>query len=176
VNNLLFVICFLVVHPTPSFRRAVTRLTTSVIQVGGYPSERLGRAGVFRAGGYNDKMKEVLIVGHCDLDHPQITSLIENNFSANVTRVKLLTKTETYLRKHNYDLAIINRIGAFDQESGIELIKEIKKDRGLKVPLMLVTNYKDQMDLAVKNGAVSGYGKDKLNDKETINLLGKYLS
>ncbi len=120
-------------------------------------------------------MKKVLVVGHCDLDHPQITSLIENNFSAKVTRVKLLTKAKTYLEKHNYDLVITNRIGAFDQESGIELIKEIKKDRRLKAPLMLVTNYKDQMDLAVKTGAVPGYGKDELYDKETKDLLGKYL-
>jgi hypothetical protein len=32
------------------------------------------------------------------------------------------------------------------------------------------------MDLAVKGGAVPGYGKDKLYDKETIKLLGKYLT
>ncbi len=121
-------------------------------------------------------MKEVLVVGHCDLDNPQITSLLEDNFSAKVTRVKLLKKTKTHLEKHNYDLIIINRIGAFDQESGMELIKEIKKDAHFKTPLMMVTNYKDQMDLAVKGGAVPGYGKDKLYDKETIKLLGKYLA
>ena len=121
-------------------------------------------------------MKEVLVVGHCNLDHPQITTLIEKNFSARVTRVKLLKETKQYLEKHNYDLAIINRIGAFDQESGIELIKEINKDGRFKTPLMMVTNYKGQMDLAVKSGAVFGYGKDKLYDKETIKLLGEYLS
>ncbi len=121
-------------------------------------------------------MKEVLVVGHCDLDNPQITSLLEDNFSAKVTRVKLLKETISHLGKHNYDLIIINRIGAFDQESGMELIKEIKKDAHFKTPLMMVTNYKDQMDLAVKNGAVPGYGKDKLYDKETIKLLGKYLA
>ncbi len=121
-------------------------------------------------------MKEVLVVGHCDLDNPQITSLLEDNFSAKVTRVKLLKKTKKYLEKHNYNLIIINRIGAFDQESGMELIKEIKKDAHFKTPLMMVTNYKDQMDLAVKDGAVPGYGKDKLYDKETIKLLGKYLT
>lgn len=121
-------------------------------------------------------MKEVLVVGHCDLDNPQITSLLEDNFSAKVTRVKLLKGTKNHLEKRNYDLIIINRIGAFDQESGMELIKEIKKDAHFKTPLMMVTNYKDQMDLAVKSGAVLGYGKDKLYAKETIKLLGKYLT
>jgi DNA-binding response OmpR family regulator len=121
-------------------------------------------------------MKEVLVVGHCDLDHPQITSLIEDNFSAKVTRVKLLKETKEYLAKCNYDLIILNRIGAFDQESGIELIKEIKKDGRFITPMMMVTNYKGQMDLAVKHGAVPGYGKDKLHDKDTIKLLGKYLA
>jgi DNA-binding response OmpR family regulator len=120
-------------------------------------------------------MNNVLIVGHCDLDNPQITSLIEKNFSAKVTRVKLLKKAIGYLEKQDYDLVIINRIGAFDQESGLELIKEIKKGGRFNTPLMMVTNYKDQMDKAVKSGAVTGYGKDKLYDKETVELLSKYL-
>lgn len=120
-------------------------------------------------------MKNVLIVGHCDLDNPQVTSLIERNFSAKVTRVKLLQKTTGYLEKQDYDLVIINRIGAFDQESGLELIKKIKEDGRFKVPLMMVTNYKDQMDKAIGSGAVAGYGKDKLYDKETVELLSKYL-
>jgi hypothetical protein len=45
-------------------------------------------------------MKKVLIVGHCDLDHPQITSLIEDNFSAKVTKVKLLKETIKLLGKY----------------------------------------------------------------------------
>jgi DNA-binding response OmpR family regulator len=120
-------------------------------------------------------MKEVLIVGHCDLDHPQITSLIKENFSANVTRLKQFKETMGYLEKYDYDLIIINRMGAFDQESGLELIKKIKENGRFNVPLMMVTNYKDQMDIAVNLGAVPGYGKDKLYDIETIELLSKYL-
>ncbi|MCP4269415.1 MAG: response regulator transcription factor [Candidatus Brocadiaceae bacterium] len=120
-------------------------------------------------------MKNVLIVGHCDLDHPQITSLIKKNFTANVTRLKQLKETIGYLEKYDYDLVIINRMGAFDQESGLELIKNITQKGHFHVPLMMVTNYKDQMDIAIKIGAVPGYGKDKLYDIETIELLSKYL-
>ena len=79
-------------------------------------------------------MKKALIVGHCDLDNPQITSLIEKNFSADVTRVKMLKETKEYLEKQDYDLVIINRIGAFDQEEAIELIREIKQDGRFKAP------------------------------------------
>tara|TARA_B100000959_G_C14862323_1_gene574768 strand:- start:112 stop:480 length:369 start_codon:yes stop_codon:yes gene_type:complete len=120
-------------------------------------------------------MKYALIVGHCDLDNPQVTSLLEKKFSTNVTRVKLLKKAIEHLEKRNYDLVIINRIGAFDQESGLKLIEKIKEDGRFQVPLMMVTNYKDQMDIAIEKGAVPGYGKDKLHDKETIGLLSKYL-
>ena len=120
-------------------------------------------------------MKNVLIIGHCDLDNPQITSLIENNFSAKATRLKMSKDAVGYLEKQDYDLVIINRIGAFDQESGLELIKAIKQDGRFKIPLMMVTNYKDQMEEAIKCGAVPGYGKDKLHDKDTIEILGKYL-
>ncbi len=120
-------------------------------------------------------MNNVLIVGHCDSDHPQITSLIEKNFSAKVTREKQLKNTIECLDKQDYDLVIINRIGAFDQESGLELIEKIKEDGHFQSPLMMVTNYKDQMDKAVEKGAVPGYGKDKLHDKDTMELLSKYL-
>ncbi len=120
-------------------------------------------------------MKNVLIVGHCDQDHPKISLLIKENFSASVTRSKQLNETIGYLENNDYDLVIINRIGAFDQKSGIELIKKINEDGRFSVPMMMVTNYKDQMDLAVENGAVPGYGKDKLYDRETIELLSKYL-
>ncbi len=120
-------------------------------------------------------MKNVLVVGHCDLDNPQITSLLEKNFTSKVMRVKLLNKVMEYLEKHDYDLVIINRIGAFDQESGLELIEKIKEDGRFRMPLMMVTNYKDQMDKAVEKGAVPGYGKDKLHDKSTIELLSMYL-
>ncbi len=120
-------------------------------------------------------MKNVLIVGHCDLDNPQITSLLEKNFSVKVMRVKLLEKVMEYLQKQDYDLVIINRIGAFDQESGLELIEKIKEDGRFKLPLMMVTNFKDQMDIAVEKGAVPGYGKEMLQDKETLGLLSKYL-
>ncbi|ODS34611.1 MAG: Response regulator receiver domain protein [Candidatus Scalindua rubra] len=130
---------------------------------------------LFKEAGVGYYMKKVLIVGHCNVDHPQITSLIENNFSAEVTRVKLLKKAIGYLEKQDYDLVIINRIGAFDQEDGIELIKEIKKDGRFKPSVMMVTNYKDQMDKAIESGAVPGYSKEKLYDKETIELLGEYL-
>jgi len=121
-------------------------------------------------------MKNVLVVGHCDLDNPQITSLLEKNFCTKVLRVKLLKKVIEHLEQQDYDLVIINRIGAFDQESGLELIEKIKEDGRFQSPLMMVTNYKDQMDKAVEKGAVPGYGKDKLHDNETIELLSKYLS
>ncbi len=120
-------------------------------------------------------MKNVLIIGHCDLDNPQITSLIEKTFSVKTTRLKMLEKAVESLEKQDYDLVIINRIGAFDQESGLELIKAIKQDGRFKMPLMMVTNYKDQMEEAIKCGAVPGYGKDRLHDKDTIELLSQYL-
>ena len=120
-------------------------------------------------------MKNVLIVGHCDADNPLITSLVEKNFSAKVTREKLLKKAIGCLEKQDYDLVIINRIGAFDQEEGLELIKEIKKDGRFNTPLMMITNFKEQMDKAIESGAVQGYGKDKLYDEETVELLSKYL-
>lgn len=122
-------------------------------------------------------MKNVLLVGHCDLDNPRIASLVEDNFAAKTLRVKLLNEVKPILEKEDYSLVIINRIGAFDRESGIELIKEVRKcGCSENTPLMLVTNYDDQMKLAVENGGVPGFGKDDMFDTATIETLGKYLS
>ena len=120
-------------------------------------------------------MKNVLVIGHCNMDHPRIASLVEKNFDAKATRVEILDETIDYLEKSDYNLAIINRIGAFDQESGIELIKKIKDDGRFSTHLMLVTNYQDQMDLAVQNGGVPGFGKNGLSNKKTVELLRNYL-
>lgn len=121
-------------------------------------------------------MKKVLLIGHCNLDHPRIASLIEKNFDAKVTRVEMLKDTIPLLEKDDYALGVINRIGAFDQESGIELIKEVKKDGRFDTALMLVTNYQDQMDLAVESGGVPGFGKGALNSSETLQTLGEHLA
>lgn len=121
-------------------------------------------------------MKNVLVVGHCNLDHPRIASLVEDNFQAKAIRVEKLGDTIKFLDEGPYDLAIINRIGAFDQESGIELIKEIKNRGRSDTPLMLVTNYKDQMELSVKHGGVQGFGKDAMTESSTIAILEKYLA
>ena len=110
------------------------------------------------------------------MDHPRIASLVKENFSAEATRVKLLGETKKILESGDYDLTIINRIGALDQKSGIELIKELKSDINMKSPLMLVTNYDDQMELSIKCGGVQGFGKDNLFANETIELLKQYLS
>lgn len=121
-------------------------------------------------------MKKVLVVGHCNMDHPRIASLVEDNFDAKATRAEMMSDTKKFLEEDDFDLLIINRIGAFDQKSGIELIKEIKNEGKSKASLMLVTNYQDHMDLAVENGGVPGFGKDALSSKETLKILGTYLS
>lgn len=110
------------------------------------------------------------------MDHPRIASLVEDNFSAKATRVKMLSETKQCLESNDCDLVIINRIGAFDQESGIELIKDIKKDGRFNAPLMLVTNYQDQMDLSVTSGGVPGFGKEEMFSDSTLKVLEKYLS
>ncbi len=73
----------------------------------------------------------------------------------------------------NPNMAVVDI--SLKETSGLELIKEIKKDGRFNTPLMMVTNYKDQMHKAIESGAVEGYGKDKLHDEKTVELLSKYL-
>lgn len=52
------------------------------------------------------------------------------------------------------------------------MINEINKNSNYKVPLMLVTNYGNLMNIAIKIGAVLVYVKDKLKvTRQEILLL-----
>ncbi len=121
--------------------------------------------------------KKILLVGHCGVDSPRLEQMLKSHFDVEVDRVNYMDDVVTRLQETQYDLVLINRVGYFDGKSGIELIKQLYQDEKVppKTRLMLITNYEDAMQQAIKYGAVRGFGKSKLDHPETIELLRQYL-
>lgn len=120
--------------------------------------------------------KRVLDVGQCSADHAAITGFLQRNFEAEVARTHGAADTLSALRKNRFDLVLINRKLDSDGSDGIEILKQIKADPGLSsIPVMLVSNYADQQQLAVAAGAVSGFGKAALHQPETSEILRQVL-
>jgi CheY-like chemotaxis protein len=121
--------------------------------------------------------KRVLDVGQCNPDHSSIRHLLERSFAAQVVRTHEMTDTLQALREQAYDLILINRKLDIDYTDGMEILQKLKADPELsKIPVMLVTNFPEYQAAAVEAGAVPGFGKNELNQPETVEKLRKYLA
>jgi DNA-binding response OmpR family regulator len=123
-------------------------------------------------------MKKVLLVGNCNFDAPQIKSVIENNYQAEVKDIKTIDEAKMILENEDIDLVLVNRVGDQDQKNGLDLVDYLA-NKGGKPPIILITNFQEKMDEAVLHGALEGFGKeDILNDEglETVkNILNPIL-
>src|SRR3954466_13739968 len=118
--------------------------------------------------------KRVLDVGNCVPDHGAIRSLLERTFGAEVVQAHGPDDTLAELRKQPFDLVLVNRKLDQDYSDGLDIIKQIKADAVLaQTPVMLITNYEDQQDIAVNAGAEPGFGKLSLSSETTIERLRK---
>ena len=120
--------------------------------------------------------KRVLNVGQCVPDHGSITRFLQSTFHVDIDKVDTAADTLDHLKKHPYDLVLINRKLDIDYSDGTEILRLIKADPALaSVPVMIVTNYKEHQENAVTLGAVYGFGKDELGSSDAIARLEPYL-
>ena len=123
--------------------------------------------------------RKILVVGNCNRDGPRIVAMINHNLkNAEAIEAKTIEKAKEILQRENYDLVLVNRIGDSDKINGLELVgwmQQNTKEQIKKTPIMLITNYSDKMKEAEKHGAVHGFGKEKIDDSETLKLLEKHL-
>lgn len=120
--------------------------------------------------------RRVLDVGNCVPDHAAIRRLIEENFQAEVVRATAADAAVRRLRDEPFHLVLVNRILDADGDDGQSLIERIRADaRLLRVPVMMVTNYPDCQERAVRAGAEPGFGKAALGEGRTLERLRKVL-
>ncbi|MCX8000411.1 MAG: response regulator [Leptospiraceae bacterium] len=121
--------------------------------------------------------KRIMSVGQCNADHQLIKNFLEKNFECDIVRIDSKEEALLELQRNNYDLVLVNRKLDIDYSDGILLIQTIKETETLKnIPVMLVSNYKEYQDEAVRLGAVYGFGKAELSKEETKEKIAKALN
>lgn len=121
--------------------------------------------------------KTVLDIGNCGPDHAAIRNLLTQHFDVSVLRAHHSQDSIEILEAESVDLVLINRKLDQDYSDGMEILKLIKSDtRFASIAVMMVTNYPDVQEQAVRLGALPGFGKLSLASEETLSRLSKVLS
>jgi two-component system chemotaxis response regulator CheY len=120
--------------------------------------------------------KRVLSIGQCGADHASISSTLRRSFDAEVVPASSAEAALERLRRETFALVLVNRVFDRDGSSGLEMIRQIRADEGLRsVPVMLVSNYGDAQAEAVAAGAVPGFGKGRLGQPEMLDQVRPFL-
>src|SRR4051812_7358269 len=115
-------------------------------------------------------MPSILNIGQCNVDGPRMKQLFASKLKANVLEADDAAQAQQILANEDVDIVLVNRELAFSDENGIDVIEQLRRD-GLEAPIMLVSDHEDAQKEAVQKGAMRGFGKAKLNDPETLELI-----
>jgi CheY-like chemotaxis protein len=120
--------------------------------------------------------KRVLDVGNCPPDHAAIRQLIEGNFDAVVVQAHQADDALSLMAQQQFDLILINRKLDCDYSDGLAIIRRIKSTPAVAaVPVMMLTNYDEHQQAALRAGAERGFGKLELDDPATLDRLRRFL-
>jgi two-component system chemotaxis response regulator CheY len=121
--------------------------------------------------------KRVLSVGQCGADHAAIARTLERHFRADVVPAHTADEALDRLREGGIDLVLVNRVFDANGRNGLELIRQIQADEGLRpVPVLLVSNYDDAQREAVQAGARPGFGKAALGQPHMLARVRPFLA
>lgn len=121
--------------------------------------------------------KILLDCGNCQPDFQSMKRLVQQAFHAEAIQTNALDDTLSVLRERHVDLVTINRKLDCDYSDGIKVAEAIKADPELcHIPVMLITNFEDHQDAAVKAGCERGFGKLAMAAPSTRDLLRPFLS
>ncbi len=116
-------------------------------------------------------LRTIVLVGHCGPDMFMLKTAVGRALpEATIVFVNDTVALSEYRTPDS--LLLVNREldGGFDSRSGIELIQQvIQQDNPPAV--MLISNHEDAQQEALAAGATPGFGKTKLYDKSTTQLL-----
>lgn len=117
----------------------------------------------------------ILDIGQCGFDGPRMEALWRQKLDATVDRCDTGTDAVKCLNHAHYDIVLVNRILAKDGSSGLEVIRNLLAT-GTKTPIMLVSDHPEAQDEAVALGAVRGFGKARLGQQSTLDLVQQTIS
>ena len=120
--------------------------------------------------------KRILSIGQCGADHGRFTRTFHEHFNAEVVSADDEAEASLQLHEGPFDLILVNRVLDSSGSSGVEIIKNLKANPIVQpIPAMLVSNYDDAQEEAVKYGALKGFGKGALGQPAMISRVRKVL-
>ncbi len=121
-------------------------------------------------------MKKVMSVGQCNPDHSALSQFLTRNFQCEVVRIDSTEEAIGELEKGHYDLVLVNRKLDIDYTDGTILIEQMKANKNFQsIPVMLISNYPEYQDEAVKLGAIRGIGKLEYSEPSSIQRFASVL-
>ena len=121
-------------------------------------------------------IRKVALVGHCGPDSSYLRMAV-----AKVGRdVQVLSADDAEELKRliasGVDLLLLNRQldYGFDEDEGVELIRKLKSSYPF-IKTMLVSNYPDAQEAAVKAGALPGFGKRDITSPQVPRMIREAL-
>jgi CheY-like chemotaxis protein len=120
--------------------------------------------------------KTVLDVGNCDPDHSALKRMLTRGYDVSVLRAHELKDTIELLGQQPVDLILINRKLDIDYTDGVEILRYLKRsDEYEQIPVMIITNYPEQQQAAMAEGAEYGFGKLEYSKPLTDERLSRFL-
>ena len=102
--------------------------------------------------------------------------MLDMNFEVSLVRTHSADEAFDVLRSRRVDLLLVNRKLDRDQSDGLAIIQGVKADPELAAtPCMLITNFDEHQQKAIAAGAEPGFGKQRLQDPATKDLLARFL-
>src|SRR4051794_26074401 len=120
--------------------------------------------------------KKVALVGHCGPDSTYLRLAVSSSVKEANVVLAYDEKSLTKIIEEGVDLLLLNRQldYGYASEEGVELIAQLRaKHPNLK--MMLVSNYEDAQEAAVKAGALYGFGKREIGTPKVKDLLRRAL-
>lgn len=116
--------------------------------------------------------KRVVLVGHCGPDSGYLRVVV-SKASKDIQVVSADDEASlAHVLSQGVDLVLLNRQldWGFKATEGVELISQLRASHP-QVKLMLVSNYPDAQEAAVRAGALPGFGKRELGSAKVTELL-----
>jgi len=121
-------------------------------------------------------VRRILSIGQCGADHSRFTRTFREHFNAEVVSADDEAEASQHLQEGPFDLILVNRVLDSSGFSGVQIIKNLKGNPvAQSIPAMLVSNYDDAQEEAVKYGALKGFGKGALGQPAMISRIRKVL-
>jgi hypothetical protein len=118
------------------------------------------------------KVIRVGLVGHCTPDSSHLTMAVNAAVpGAKVIRVTDDAGTDKLLAD-GVDLLLVNRAmeHGYSEAIGIDYLRKLKSKHPA-VKMMLISNYPDAQEAAIKEGALPGFGKNAIMSADTKKKL-----